>query len=195
MKRAWACVAGLALAGVAAAETCSVDQRIELAKAGYDKTEADALCEQGAGAPTAPVAAAPKTPDEVLAATTYDADDTGPFKHIFSAREKCEFLGDSVKVNNNKKTFGGYYSKVIPYRAFSTFKTSRKFHGARDKGVVEAWLSITAFGLGNANETCYAMLIRRHDIAPEDFDALAAAAEAELDAVTQALNTKGAQIN
>tara|TARA_R110000782_G_scaffold199510_2_gene288500 strand:- start:345 stop:1280 length:936 start_codon:yes stop_codon:yes gene_type:complete len=195
MKRICVSVAGLVLAGMAAAETCSVDQRIELAKAGYDKAEVDALCEQGAGAPTAPVAAAPKTPDEVLAAATYDADDTGPFKRIFSTREKCEFLGDSVKVNNNKKTFGGYYSKVIPYRAFSTYKTGRQFNAVREKNSLSASLAITAFGFGNANETCYAVLVRRDGIAPEDFDSVAAAAEAELDAVTQALNAKGAQID
>jgi len=195
MKRICVCVAGLALAGVAAAETCSVDQRIELAKTGYGKAEVDALCAAGDVAPAEPVAAVAKTPDEVLAAATYDADDTGPFKRIFSTREKCEFLGDSVKLNNNKKTFGGYYSKVIPYRAFSTFKTSRQFNAVRDKNSVSASLAITAFGLGNANETCYAVLIRRDGIAPEDFDSVAGAAEAELDAVAKALNAKGARID
>jgi hypothetical protein len=195
MKRVWACVAGLVLAGAAAAETCSVDQRIELAKAGYGKAEVEALCTAGDGAPAEPVTAVAKTPDEVLAAATYDADDTGTFKRIFSTREKCEFLGDSVKLNNNKKTFGGYYSKVIPYRAFSTYKTSRQFNAVREKNSVSASLAITAFGFGNANETCYAVLVRRDNIALEDFDSVAAAAEAELDAVTQALNAKGAKID
>jgi hypothetical protein len=147
------------------------------------------LCAQGASAPQAA-----RTPDEVLAAATYDAVETGPLSRIYSAREKCEFLSDSVKVNNNKKTFGGYYSKVIPYSRFSNYKKARQFHADKQKGVINASLAITAFGIDVANETCFAVLWFRQNIAPEDFDGLAARAEAELDAVTKALNAKGAKI-
>lgn len=179
------------LSPATAQAACSIDQRIELAKAGYNNEEIDALCAEGASAPEA---ARAMTPDEVLAAATYDAVETPPFNRIYSAREKCEFLSDSVKVNNNKKTFGGYYSKVIPYGRFSNYKNARQVHADKEKGVFNASLKITAFGIDVANETCFAVLWFRKDVAPEDFDSLTARAEAELDAVTQALNAKGAKI-
>lgn len=172
-------------------ETCSIDQRIELARAGYDKTEVNELCAAGEQESSAQ---AQKTPDEVLAAAIYEGSETPPLNRMYSSREKCEFLGDSVKLNNNKKTFGGYYSKVIPYNKFSTYKSSRLLNVDRDRRIINAMLAITAFGIGAANETCIAVLIHRENVAPEDFDTLEAWAKGELDAVTQALNAKGANI-
>jgi hypothetical protein len=177
----------------ASAEPCTVDQRIELAKAGYDKAEVEAMCTAQAAAPQAP----PRqlSPDEVLASATYDADDDGPFKRIFSTREKCEFLPDRVRVNNNVKTFGGHYSKLMRYEVFDVGKTQRQLSADRDKGVLSAWISMTAWGIGTANETCYALLIRRSGLAAEDFDSAEASARAEMDAMEQALKAKGVEFD
>jgi hypothetical protein len=177
----------------AAAQGCSVDQRIELAKAGYDKAEVEALCAADMSAPA--VATPGRTPDEVLSAATYDADDNGPFKRIFATREKCEFLSDMVRVNNNKKTFGGYYSKLMHYSIFDVGKHQAQLVADRGAGTLSASISMTAWGLGAANETCYALLIRRQDIAPEVFDAAVAGAKAEFDAVRGALIAKGVEFD
>jgi hypothetical protein len=191
MKPIAICLSGAFLSGLmnAAAEGCSVEQRIELAQAGYEKVEVDALCAADTAAPAA------KTPDEVLVAATYDADDDGPFKRIFSKREKCEFLSDRVRVNNNKKTFGGYYSKLMRYEVFDVGKRQAQFSSSRETGTLSASISMTAWGLGTANETCYALLIRRQGIAPEALDAAVAEAQAEYDAVRAALVAKGVEFD
>jgi hypothetical protein len=186
----------------ATAQVCTIDQRLELAKAGYDKAEVETLCAaQSANAPSADSGAAQpaqssvdaRTPLQVLAEARYDGEDAGTWSRIYHSRNKCEFLADSIKINNNVKTFGGYYSKVIPYKKFamSTGRRAPPLQFDADKGVLSASLSLTAYGFGTANQTCYAYLARGADISPADMPGLEREVRAEFESVRSALTAMG----
>jgi hypothetical protein len=179
---------------------CSIEQRIELAKAGYKKAEVDELCAQSSQASpqtTNPSVAPASTPIRVLQAASYNAVDT-PDISTFHTRWKCEFLSDSVKMNNIKRTFGGYDSRVYPYNIMyieSTRPFAPQFEADKSAGTIMAHVTITASGIRGANNRCRAVVVWQEGIGAEQFDALVAEKRREQESVIRALAALGIKQN
>jgi hypothetical protein len=177
---------GAAGATSAFAAECSVEQRIDLAKAGYDKAEIEALCAAG----PENQAEAPPSLDtfSVLTSATYDAATKGAAKRYFGPEKKCQFLESSVKLNDGKTP------REFSYDAFSSLsEKGHRFYSKLRNGIVTAHIAITANG--DDDETCYAMLVRRRDVDADRFDAFVEEKRREYEAVIAALRTRGVDID
>lgn len=178
----------LILFGVSAAsaQTCTARQRIELAGAGYDKAEIEALClEQAAGPSEAP----PPDPTQVLMSATYDAATGSAAKRYFAPEDKCVFLEDRIRVNGKKGL-----AKELPYSAFSSFGLKgHRFESKRKNGIVTSHIEITA-APDSGKESCFAMLVRRRDVNADEFDAFVAEKRQEFDTVLDALKARGVAV-
>lgn len=169
---------------------CATQDRIDLAKAGYSKVEIETIC---ASAPTMPAKAKPKLesqkqdPVSVLKAAKYVSSEDPALGGMWHPRNQCEFLDDQVKLNNIKKTFGGYKSTVIPYANF--WAGSQMIRADRDKGIVSGVIHLTAMGALYGNESCYAMLDRRMGVAPDKFDATEVEVRTSFKQVLEALGS------
>jgi hypothetical protein len=179
---------GLWLAGAAAASagSCTIDQRIELAKAGYDKAEIEALCAEG----PENQAEAPPSLDtlSVLTSATYDAATKGGAKHYFGPEKRCQFLDGAVRLNDGKTP------REFPYDAFSSLsEKGHRFYSKLRNGIVTAHIALTV--KDDDDETCYAMLVRRRDVDADRFDIFVGEKRREFDAVIAALKARGVDID
>jgi hypothetical protein len=178
----------LLLCGAVQAHACSIQDRIDLSRAGYSKPEIEDLCLKNA-APASAAQPARPDPVSVLKSASYDGSDDPALQEMWHPRNHCEFLDDKVMLNNIKKTFGGYKSKVVPYREF--WAASQKLLADRQKGGVSAHVMIMAMGFSNANETCYVQLARRIRVAPDEFDKVEVEVRQEHEGVLNALRAMG----
>lgn len=195
---------GLAIAllmPATAQAACSVEQRIELAKAGYDKSEVERLCSQEVSAPPAaipqaPLATGPQAaadPLAVLRSATYDVGTKGGAKVMFPPEAQCQFLGDRVRVHE-KRLIGGREPKDIPLSAFSSVsEKGHRFYSKLRNGIVTAHIAISAIMDGD-EVMCFVMLVRRRDIEAGGFDAFVAEKQREYEGVQAALKALGVPV-
>ena len=173
-------------AGTAPAEAevqgCTIEQRIELAKAGYDKAEVETLCAQSAARTSGP---APRGSLEVLQAATYDVPTEKRLTKIYGLESKCEFLEHSVRMHRNGL-------KELSYSELFSGKAMRGdvFNANRSKGVISAHILVTKPKI-TGYDTCYAFHVLRTGISADEFDTLAAELKLEFDAVKAALAERG----
>lgn len=192
MRIKWAAL-GLAIAlltPASAQAACSIEQRIELAKAGYDKAEVERLCSEAAT--PAPVASPQITTDPlaVLRSATYDVGTKGGAKVMFPPEAQCQFLGDRVRVHQ-KRLIGGREPKDIPFSAFSSVsERGHRFYSKTRNGIVTAHIAISA-NVDGDDAICFVMLVRRRDIDASGFDAFVADKQREFDGVLGALQALG----
>ena len=177
---------------------CSIDQRIELAKAGYDKGEVERLCSEEVPAtpavtPLPSPATAPQAatdPLAVLRSATYDVGTRGGAKAMFPPEAQCQFLGDRVRVHE-KRLIGGREPKDIPLSAFSSVsEKGHRFYSKLRNGIVTAHIAISA-NMDDDEAMCFVMLVRRRDIEASGFDAFVADKQREYEAVQAALKALG----
>lgn len=173
---------------VGALAQCVVQDRVELAKAGYSKAEIEAMCANQTPA-REPAPQRTTDPVSVLRAARYDSSEDPAFGGMWHPRNQCEFLSDQIKLNNIKKTFGGYKSSVIPYRNF--WANTQKLFVDRQKGIVSAQVLLVAMGILDANETCYALLDRRLNVPADQIDAVEREVRGSFDNVLGALKAMG----
>ena len=176
---------GLAIAimtPVSAKAACSIEQRIELAKAGYDKAEVEALCAESQAEGPAP---ARRSSLEVLQSATYDVLVEKRLAKIYGLESKCEFLERAVRMRRKGV-------KDIAYNELFSGKPQRGdvFHLDRGKGVISAHILVTKPKV-TGYDTCYAMVVLRTGVSADEFDALAASLKREFDAVKLALAERG----
>lgn len=174
------------LIGSGAAGACTVEQRIDLAKAGYDKEEVEALCAEDAAKPAEVQPQADSL--TTLTSATYDAATKGGAKHYFGPEKRCQFLADAVRLNDGKTP------REFSYDAFSSLsEKGHRFYSKLRNGIVTAHIAITANG-GGDDKTCYAMLVRRRDVDADRFDSFVEEKRREYEAVISALRARGVDV-
>ncbi len=174
---------------------CSIQDRIDLAKSGYQKVEIEELCAGAASLPDKAEAQPMQLksdPVSVLRAVKYDGSEDPALGGMWHPRNKCEFLHDQVRLNNVKKTFGGYKSIVIPYSNF--WADTQLIRADRDKGFVTGVIHLTSMGVLDGNENCYAMLDRRVGVSGGQFDATKLEVQATFKQVLEALGELGVDL-
>lgn len=197
-------VLGLASAllfSTSAQAACSVEQRIELAKAGYEKSEVERLCaEEDLAKPAAtPSSVEPAKPESILERATYDgydpARDPGRARTNIGPEQQCEFHDGFVRMNGFKQRSDGYEARDYEAKDFpdnATGVTMRKFDAKPKKGAVYAFIQITGVsGMFKSQGTCWAMFARSENMSANDFSSAEAGLRREFDAVLRALAAKG----
>lgn len=179
--------------GNASAQSCSVEQRIKLSEAGYEKSEIEELCAQDSSTGSAPVGPASVSPLDVLRNTmSYTAE--GKRMYWFNEAQKCGFLEDGIKLDNVSNGFGGYKSVVHPYKDFYTQARKRGMQYLNVDAAKGEIMSYIVVRLGGIKNPCTAFSVYEQNLSPEELATSEAAVRLEFDSVLKALKAMGVKV-
>jgi hypothetical protein len=170
---------------------CSIEQRIELAKVGYDKAEVERLCSEAAvPAPAArPQVPQPASTDQILSSATYDGYDPArgdpeSARTNIGPERRCQFHKGYVRLKGSSKFIdvpdGSLYIDGIT-----------RFEAEPTKGLIIARISLTALGFSYASERCWALFVLKYNVDADGFAGRTAEFRREYDQVLQALAARG----